>query len=1073
MNWKHTTLVVGVFGLASPFNFSAVAAEEAVEEIIVTGSYIRGSSQDAASPVQVITREDMDIQSAVTIDDVTKNLTINSGTTTNHNYDTENATISGTANINLRGLGLNSTLVLLNGKRQVVAAGETQDGSEFVDINTIPMVMLERIEVLKDGGSALYGSDAIAGVVNFIVRDEFEGLELTGDVTHSDRGGADDFRVSGVWGTAFNDGKTHFVFGAEYFDREPTSFLDLGLNDSEDRSTIANSTLTAIVPGIDIPFLTPPGGFSPINLAYLNQEVSAIRQAPHFTDPLCSQQGYFTGLYSDPANAPGAACREDQRPYRGIQLEQQRVSVMGTFSHAFNDNIEFYALGNYYEQDLKRPVSGSFGSIDSLQAILPVGDPFWGLGSRATSVLLGGPLPTPANAPISQSNGGPNSLTYMGYQLDKHGSFEFHPSTSDSNTDSWGGHIGLKGDFEALNRSMTFDVSVAHSQNHVYREELTVNRTALELAQNGLGGPNCVPNGRDDFNVNTDPFLAGIGFTFTNPAPGYVLNMRKNVSLALTSTNQGVGDCKFLNPFLTKETTLPNDPEVIDHIYRVIPLADRRNELTTFDAVLTSELFDMGGGAAQGAIGYQHRDSRNRGKSYPMAQPGVEDFLTYETVNPDGSVTPATFLQISDDHFYGIATQAFDDDRNINAVFGELNLPFTQDLEMQIALRWEDYGGNIGDNVSPKVALRWQALESVALRGSFSQSFRAPNTGVLFKGVGFDGAVATDPLAKDEVRSGFLPISDENSEVVVLIQNGAASPLLGPEEADAWNIGVIFEPGFAEGLRVSLDYYNFEFSDKVVNAPLSNTIDLEQENFEAAAQDPNNYINQNTFQPCVKGSSTFCVVNPTAYATQGIQRSPQGDLQVVDFFSINAGSIDTSGLDLLATYVLDSSFGIWTFALDWNHVIEFVPSNIPGFEDGILGTGVTDGAGTTGDGSIIRSMPDNKGNFTLNFTRGNHSATGIVRYIDGYDNLGAQVFNSGSNPPKTVFDEKIKSWTTLDVQYNFRWQWGDAGPLSMTIGMINATDEDPPKRDDTNQGYDSTTFDPRGRRYYLRLQQTF
>ncbi len=124
-----------------------IFAEE-MEEVVVTGSYIKGSPQDAASPVQVISREDIDIQSAVTVDDITKNLTVNSGSTTNYNYDTENATIAGQANINLRGLGLNSTLVLINGKRQVVAASETQDGSEFVDINTIPMVMLERVEIL-------------------------------------------------------------------------------------------------------------------------------------------------------------------------------------------------------------------------------------------------------------------------------------------------------------------------------------------------------------------------------------------------------------------------------------------------------------------------------------------------------------------------------------------------------------------------------------------------------------------------------------------------------------------------------------------------------------------------------------------------------------------------------------------------------------------------------------------------------------------------------------------------------------------------------------------------------------
>ena len=118
-------------------------------------------------------------------------------------------------------------------------------------------------------------------------------------------------------------------------------------------------------------------------------------------------------------------------------------------------------------------------------------------------------------------------------------------------------------------------------------------------------------------------------------------------------------------------------------------------------------------------------------------------------------------------------------------------------------------------------------------------------------------------------------------------------------------------------------------------------------------------------------------------------------------------------------------------------------------------------------------MPDDKANLTLNFNRGNHNATAIVRYIDSYDNLGARVFNEGANPPKTVFDEEIDSQTTLDIQYNYRWHWGDSGPLSITAGMINVFDEDPPKRDDFGQGYDSVTVDPRGRRMYVRLVQSF
>jgi outer membrane receptor protein involved in Fe transport len=1104
------------------YAIGAIAASD-MEEVVVTGSYIKGSAEDAASPISVISREDIDIQSAVTIDDITKNLTIASGATTNHNYDTENATISGKANVNLRGLGLNSTLVLFNGKRQVVAAATSQDGSEFVDINTIPLVMLDRVEILKDGGSALYGSDAIAGVVNFIMRDTYEGFQIAGDLTSSDRADANDTTLSALWGTSFNDGKTHIVLAGEYFERDPYGFLDLGTTSATDRVTVRNSTITALVSGPTTPF----------NPAYFNAADSATAGTPKFTDPLCVTQGYSTGLYDDPANNPNSHCREDTRAYRGAQLAQERSVFMATMKHEFSDNVELYGMVQYNDQDIRRPINGAFGSIDDINGILPGGDPVFGLGSRSASVIAArdaafgaatvaaqtpgtaifdsslaaglaagapgsaaftaafggaatalvgqagfvaatGALPTPANAPILQANGGPNALSVMGHQVSKVGDFAFHPQNSESNSKTSGASIGLRGGFEAMDREMSFDVSLSYSKNRTYREELSVNRVALELAQNGLGGPNCVPNGVDNYDVNADAqdvfgggvFGGPVSFLFTNPAPRYVLNMRKNISLALTSTNQGVGDCQFLNPYLTKETSLPNDPALINHIYQVIPFADQENELLTLDMVLTSELFSMAGGKAQGAVGYQRRDGTNLAKSYPQSQPGLQDFLTYGA-NP-------TFLNVSDDHYY-VGPEAFNDTRVVDALFGEVNLPLNDGLEVQLAVRYEDYGGTIGDSTTPKIGVRWQALESLTVRSSFSQSFRAPNTGVIFSGVGFDGNTANDFLHKDDVRAGILPPSEANAEVRNIIQSGQPSPLVGTEQADSFNVGVIFKPLSVEGLTLGLDYYRFEFKDKVVNQPLSVTLATELANFTAAAAIPTNYINKNSFLACTPDpTDNSCVVNPAAYATVGVQRSPTGDLQVVNFNSINAGGIETSGVDITASYAIDASYGTWNLGLNVNRILEFVPSDIPGFENGILGTGVRDAAGTSGDGSVVRSMPDTRANVTVNFNRSNHSVTGILRYISGYDNLQAQVFNGGANPPKTVFGTSIDQFVTLDLQYNYQWSWGQARePLAFTLGMVNATDEDPPRRDDFNSGFDSTAVDPRGRRFYMRAMQTF
>jgi outer membrane receptor protein involved in Fe transport len=139
--------------------------DAAVEEVLVTGSFIRSSPLDAPSPVVVVDRNSIEAQGAAIIWDVIKNLEVNSGSITNPGSG-DNTQVAGSANVNLRNLGENSTLTLINGRRQVSAALNTRSGGELVDLNTIPLVMTDRIEVLTDGGSALYGADAVAGVVN-------------------------------------------------------------------------------------------------------------------------------------------------------------------------------------------------------------------------------------------------------------------------------------------------------------------------------------------------------------------------------------------------------------------------------------------------------------------------------------------------------------------------------------------------------------------------------------------------------------------------------------------------------------------------------------------------------------------------------------------------------------------------------------------------------------------------------------------------------------------------------------------------------------------------------------------
>ena len=181
----------GIGGTALPFAMSLLTAHplvantvvaqddsKALEEIVITGSYIKGSGTDEASPVDVLDGDYIQKQGALTIGELTQKLAVSSGTENNPDSFTSGST-QGTSNVNLRGLGLTSTLVLVNGKRQTIAAAIANDGSVFVDTASIPMAALERVEILKEGATATYGSDAVAGVVNFILRDDFEGLEVS------------------------------------------------------------------------------------------------------------------------------------------------------------------------------------------------------------------------------------------------------------------------------------------------------------------------------------------------------------------------------------------------------------------------------------------------------------------------------------------------------------------------------------------------------------------------------------------------------------------------------------------------------------------------------------------------------------------------------------------------------------------------------------------------------------------------------------------------------------------------------------------------------------------------------
>ena len=180
----------------------ARSQEEVVE---VLGSYVSTSDTAAANPVSVLTADDLQYTGASEITDIMNAMSVNSGA--ENRPDTFTSFYSqGTSNVNLRGLGLSSTLVLINGKRQTISGAKAQDGSVFVDTSSIPAIALERLEVLKEGAAAAYGSDAVAGVVNFITKDEFEGLKLEGSWQTTTTSSQEDYNLSAIGGLEVGNG---------------------------------------------------------------------------------------------------------------------------------------------------------------------------------------------------------------------------------------------------------------------------------------------------------------------------------------------------------------------------------------------------------------------------------------------------------------------------------------------------------------------------------------------------------------------------------------------------------------------------------------------------------------------------------------------------------------------------------------------------------------------------------------------------------------------------------------------------------------------------------------------------
>ena len=1095
---------------------SASAQDNAIEEVVVTGSFLRGSPLDAPSPVQVVDRSSIEAQGAAVIWDVIKNLEVNSGSISNPGSG-DNTQVSGSANVNLRNLGENSTLTLINGKRMVPAAVTTRSGGEFVDLNSIPLVMTDRVEILTDGGSALYGADAVAGVVNIIMRNDFEGFELYGDIQGVQKADEKyDATVSAIWGWASDDGDTNLVISAERFERDPVTVRETNaFSDLQD----FNGTVSAV------------GGFfasaaigAPTPMAWLNMDVMARNAsqggtfAPVWTDPGCyTTFGHDGGPLIEPGarrynqGQAGGSCADDVSEWAIAAQETVRNSYAGTFEHTFSDNAEFYSFFQHSESTISRGDDG-YNESRGPTIFLPQpgahgGNPvgaYLELGAFAAAAGLTPPTAADMpNHPLAAANGGPNVAAWS--QV-RNGIIRQGGDGNITETSSSAVQVGLRGEFEAFDRAINYDIGYSWSESSMEENYRTFNRERTELAALGLGGENCSPNGRSDFDFAGAPgafgFLpnlwasdaAAFSQTFF---PAFVFTTRESISLGLTSNNQGQDGCQFYNPFLSSlsNPNVANDPALMDYILEDVRRVDKRNKLAVFDAVVSGELFEMKGGTAQFALGGQYRDRNTKEIANELHYPGLQNRI----LGYDENGVPNDFHRVSNNYECAMCAFNYNDARTTSAAFVELSLPFIENVETQIALRFEDYGGQIGSELSPKIAMSWRPFEELLVRGSFSQSFRAPNIAIVQTGLQSSSVSFQDPISNQAVRAGLLPPTIENGERESTYTLGGPAPDVGNEYADTYSLGFLWTPGGAlEGLSLGADAWRFEVSDRVLPEPPINALQPELDAFLAASQNEANYVLNDSISldspvvnvPCSPSAieAEFgrdsaerlnCVVAPTAYIVPNIQRpvgNEFGDLVTTTLRAINAGEITADGIDLKAGYSWSNDLGMFSANLTYTHVRQYVFDGVPGMINGLLDTGVYDAAGTTGDGNLVRSMPDNKGTLVMSWRNGNQGVTLINRHIGSYRDLGYEgaltVANDFTRP---LLSREIGSYNTWDVQYNYNKAWDNSrfGSTTFTVGLLDTFNKTLPYRELSALNYDATVFEGRGQRWYARALWSF
>lgn len=829
------------------------------DDIIVTGSRVARDGYQATTPVTVLNLDDIQNTSpSNNIADFVNQLPSIAGSTRPSNSRLNLS--SGQAGINalnLRNLGAERTLILLNGRRAVPS---TING--LVDVNTLPQMLIERVEVVTGGASAAYGSDAVAGVVNFILNTRYEGLKVTADSGVTNEGDGGNYSLGVAGGFSFADGRGHLLVSGELAHRDGI-FSTNGRDWNQEGFLRFENPAYNATTNSSVPFYIFVNGAGPSNSTPGGIITNSAGGTANRLRGLYFGQGgqvlqYQYGALTFPAVSGSAVPLRtqggdwqvnDSGRRIGLDPEDDRYGVFGRLSFEITDGIELFAEAAFNRQEVFFNAGPNLATGAVLSAT--------GCGAAATAAVA----PLTCNAFLYNTLG-PSALQGI-TSVTVATTFADLPFRAvDNRREAQRYVIGATGDLGLFGKAAPWDIYGQYGR--------TDTREQLRNIQN-------IARLRDATNV---------AFTPVGNAGGYATgSIQCAINLDAVATNDD-RNCVPLNRLGIGVANPAAIPYVLGDPYR-----DQTFEQIVAGVNLSTTPFATWAGDVSVAIGAEYREEKVSGFVPDEFQP-----VPVRDVN--GNVTGATNRWSVGNYLASVGSY------DVKEAYLETVVPLGFGLEFNGAVRATEYS-TAGYVTTWKLGATWQPIDDVRFRVTRSRDIRAPNLNELFQA----GTANSDSVSNPGFANGesppFVPGGQPPQAGYSYSGFSTGNPGLAAEESDQWNAGVVFTPTFLPGFALAVDYFDIGVDKGISSFSAQQIVNLcylgNTDFCDAISIDPNR--TQNPAQPYLLiRSQPF---NAATQKVRGVDIDASYRMPMDQFFDGANGSLTFKGV---ATRYIENLF---------------------------------------------------------------------------------------------------------------------------------------------------------------------